>query len=86
MSTDVTHSSLRDYHSWGGLLQVLRKTVSENAHGRTQNAEIVFGFDFLEQFHKDGDECFSHILPVTGDEIWILFVNINTEEQLNQGM
>jgi hypothetical protein len=28
----------------------------ENAHGHAQNAENGFGFDFLERYHKEGDE------------------------------
>jgi hypothetical protein len=39
---------------------------SENAQGCAQNKESGFGFDFLEQYHKDGDEFLKHI--VTGDE------------------
>jgi hypothetical protein len=37
---------------------------SENARECTQNAEN--GFDFLEQYHKDGHEFLKHI--VTDDE------------------
>jgi hypothetical protein len=62
----------------------LRKTGSENAHGCSQNAENGFGFDFLEQYHKDGDEFLNHI--VTGEEGWVLFVNVETKEQSKQWM
>jgi hypothetical protein len=37
--------------------------------------------DFLERYHKDGDEFFNHIVRVTGDETRISYVNIETEEQ-----
>jgi hypothetical protein len=52
---------------------------SENAHGCAHNAENGFGFDFLEQYHKDGDEFVSHIR--TRDETWVSFVNVETKEQ-----
>jgi hypothetical protein len=40
------HCSLWDYHSRVRLSQVLCKTGSENAHGCTQTAENIFGFNF----------------------------------------
>jgi hypothetical protein len=36
---------------------------------------------FLEQYHKDGYEFLSHIICVTGDEMRVSFVNIETKEQ-----
>jgi histone-lysine N-methyltransferase SETMAR len=54
---------------------------SENAHGCAQNAENVFGFDFLERYHKDGDEFLNHIVQVIGDKTWVSFVNVETKEQ-----
>jgi hypothetical protein len=57
---------------------------SENAHGCTQNAENGFAFDFLEQYHKDGDEFLNHNVRVTGDKTWVSFVNVETREQSNQ--
>jgi hypothetical protein len=59
----------------------LRKIGSENAHGCAENAENGFGFDFLELYHKDGDECFNHIIRVTGNETVVSFVNVETKEQ-----
>jgi hypothetical protein len=47
ISTISTYSSLRDYHSYARLLQVLSKMDSKNAHGCTQSAENCFGFDFF---------------------------------------
>jgi hypothetical protein len=44
---------------------------SENSHGCAQNAENGCGFDFLEWYHKDGDEFLSHILRVRGDKTWV---------------
>jgi hypothetical protein len=41
---------------------------------------------FLERYHKNGDEFFSHIVRVTGDDIWISFVNVETKEQSKQWM
>jgi hypothetical protein len=57
---------------------------SENVHGCAQNAENGFGFHFLEQYHKDGDEFINHIVRVTGDETWVSFVNVQTKEQSKQ--
>jgi hypothetical protein len=64
----------------------LFKRGSENGHRCTQNAENFFSFDFLEQYHKDGDEFVSHIVRVTGDEIWVSFVDVETKEQSEQWM
>jgi hypothetical protein len=58
--------------------------ISENAHGRAQNAKNGFGFDFLERYNKDCDEFLSHIVRVTGDETWVSFVNDETKEQSEQ--
>jgi hypothetical protein len=57
---------------------------SENAHGCAHNADIDFGFDFLERYHKDGNGLLSLILRVTGDETWVSFVNVETKEQSKQ--
>jgi hypothetical protein len=54
---------------------------SENAHGCAQNAENDFGFVFLEQYHKDGNEFVSHVIQVTGDETLVSLVNVETKEQ-----
>jgi hypothetical protein len=40
-----------------------------------------FGFDFLERYHKDGDELRSHVMRIIDDNMWGLFVNIETEER-----
>jgi hypothetical protein len=36
--------------------------------------------DFLERYHKDGDELLSHIMCITGDETGVSFVNVETKE------
>jgi hypothetical protein len=36
---------------------------------------------FLERYDKDGDEFLDHVVSVTGDETWVLFVNVETKEQ-----
>jgi hypothetical protein len=59
---------------------------SANAHGCAQNAENCFGFDFLQQFHKDGDEFLNHIVRVTGGETCVSFVNVETKKQLEHWM
>jgi hypothetical protein len=50
---------------------------SENIHGCTRNAENGFGFDFLERYHKDRAEFFNHIVRLTTDATWVLFVNVD---------
>jgi hypothetical protein len=59
---------------------------SENAHRCAQNAENGFDFDFLERYHKDGDEFLSCILQVTGEETWVSFVSVETKQQSKQWM
>jgi hypothetical protein len=54
---------------------------SENFHGCAHNAENGFGFIVLDCYHKDDDEFLSHIVRVTGDEIWVSFVNAETKGQ-----
>jgi hypothetical protein len=44
-----------------GYQQVLHKMDFENAHMHTQT-ENGFSFDFLEQYHKGGDEFLNHII------------------------
>jgi hypothetical protein len=42
--------------------------------------------DFLERYHKAGDEFLNHIVRVTGDETWVSFVNVETKDQSKQWM
>jgi hypothetical protein len=41
---------------------------------------------FLERYHIDGDEFFSHIVRITNDETWVSFVKVETKEQSKQWM
>jgi hypothetical protein len=41
---------------------------------------IASALDFLERYHKDGDEVLTHIVRVTGDETCISFLNIEIKE------
>jgi hypothetical protein len=69
------------------LSQVLRKIGPENAHGWAPNSENGLGFDFfVERYHKYGDEFHNYIVRVTGDETWLLFVNVETKKQSKQCM
>jgi hypothetical protein len=43
--------------------------------------ENGFGFDFLDRYHKDGDEFVRHTLQVTGYETWVSLVKAESEEQ-----
>jgi hypothetical protein len=47
---------------------------------KKQRMALALTFFFLEQYHKD-DEFLNHIVPVTGDETWVLFVDVETKEQ-----
>jgi hypothetical protein len=38
----------------------------------------------LERYHKDGDAFLNHIARVTDDETWVIFVNVESTEQLKQ--
>jgi hypothetical protein len=40
----------------------------------------------LEQYHKHGNEFLDHIVQVTGDEVWVSFVNVEAKEQSKQWM
>jgi hypothetical protein len=52
---------------------------------RTKRREWSASVDFfLERYHKDGYEFLSHIVRVTGDETWVSFVNVETNEQSKQ--
>jgi hypothetical protein len=42
--------------------------------------------DFLEESHKDGNKFLSHSVCITGDETWVSFVNVETEDQSKQWM
>jgi hypothetical protein len=57
---------------------------SENAHRCAQNAVNGFGLDFLEQYHKEGDELLYHV--IRGDETRVSFVNVETKEKSKQWM
>jgi hypothetical protein len=41
---------------------------------------------FLERYQRGGDEFLNHIVQVTGDGTWVLFVNVETKEQSKQWM
>jgi hypothetical protein len=45
---------------------------------------MALALTILEQYHKDGDEFFNHV--ITGDESWVSFVNVETKEQSKQWM
>jgi hypothetical protein len=52
----------------------------------TQNAENGFGFDLLEQYHKDGNDFLNHIVRVSGYKKWASFVNLETKEKSKRCM
>jgi hypothetical protein len=61
--------------------------VSDNAHECAQkHREWLPLLTFLELYHKDCDEFLNYIAGVTGDETWVSFVRVETEEQSRQWM
>jgi hypothetical protein len=59
---------------------------SENSQGCAHSAKIEFGFDFLERYHKDGNEFRNLLVRVIGDETWVSFLNVKTKEHSKQWM
>jgi hypothetical protein len=47
---------------------------------------IAMASAFSEPYHKDADDFLNHIVQVTSDETWVLFVNVDTKEQSKQWM
>jgi hypothetical protein len=45
---------------------------------------MASALNFLQRYHKDGDEFLNDIVRVTGDETWVSFVNVETKEQSKQ--
>jgi hypothetical protein len=45
---------------------------------------MVSALSFIERYHKDGDRFLNRI--VIGDENWVSFVNVETQEQSKQWM
>jgi hypothetical protein len=41
---------------------------------------------FIQRYDKDSVEVLNHIVRVTGDEIWVLFVNVDTKDQSKRYM
>jgi hypothetical protein len=53
--------------------------------GAQKTQRMASALTFLERYHKDG-EFLNHIKRVTGDETWVLFVNVQIKEQSRQWM
>jgi hypothetical protein len=56
----------------------------ENTHGCAQSTENYFGFDFLEQYHKNRDEFLNGTARVTSDETWVSYRNIGNKDKSKQ--
>jgi hypothetical protein len=69
------------YHELARLSPVLHEMGSENAHGCAQTRRMAPALTFSEPYDKDDNEFLSNAVQVTGDEIWISFVNAETKEQ-----
>jgi hypothetical protein len=52
--------------------------------GAYKKQRMASALTFLEGCHKDG-EFLSHIVPVTRDETWVLFVNVTPEGSQSSG-
>jgi hypothetical protein len=48
--------------------------------GAHKTQRMASALSFLEQNHEDGDEFLNHIPLVTGYEIWVSFVNVETKD------
>jgi predicted RNA-binding protein with RPS1 domain len=58
---------------------------SKNARGCASNDEKGFdsALNVLERYQKDGDEFLSHIVCVTGDEIWVSILDVEPKNSQN---
>jgi hypothetical protein len=45
--------------------------------GAHKSQRMASALTFLERYHKDGDEFFSH--TITDDETWVSFLNVETK-------
>jgi hypothetical protein len=64
---------------WLGYHKLCARWVPKIFTDKTQRMALTL--IFLERYHKDCDEFLRHIVRVTGDETWVLFVNVETKEQ-----
>jgi acyl-CoA thioesterase len=54
--------------------------------GAHKTQRMASALTFLERHHEDGDKFFNHIVQAVGDETWVSFVNVETEEQSKKWM
>jgi exosome complex RNA-binding protein Csl4 len=54
--------------------------------GAHKTRRLPLTLNILRLYHKHGDEVLNRIVRVTGDETWVSFVNVETEEQSKQWM
>jgi hypothetical protein len=69
-----------------GYNKLCARLVPKMLTGAHKTQRIISVLTFLERYHKDGNQFLSHILRVTADETWVLFVNVETREQSKQWM
>jgi hypothetical protein len=86
ISANFTRCSLRDYHNYTRLPQVLRKMDSEILTVVHKTQRMASVLTFLERCHEDGNEFLHHIVRVRGDETWISLPNVETKERSKQWM
>jgi hypothetical protein len=58
--------------------------VPEILTGMHKMHRMASALTFLEWHHKVSDIFLNHIIQVTGNETWVLFVNVETKEQSQQ--
>jgi hypothetical protein len=54
--------------------------------GAHKTQRMASALNFLERYHKDGDEFLNQTVRVTGEETRVSFVNAETKEQPKQWM
>jgi hypothetical protein len=84
ISTNFTHSSLPDYHTLG-YHKFCARLIKKMITGAHKTQRMASTFTFLKRYPKDGDEFLNHILQVSSDETWILFVNVESKKQSKRG-
>jgi hypothetical protein len=48
--------------------------------GAHKMERMALALNFLDHYHKDGDDFHKHIVQVTDDETWVSSVNVQTKE------
>jgi hypothetical protein len=71
---------------WLGYHKFCARCVMKMLMGVHKIQRMALALTLLERYQKDGTEFLNHIIPITGDETWVSFVNVETKEQSKQWM